>query len=85
MAIIRSGKEQKIENFKATLGITGDVYIDENNHIASLETHRALMEMYGYPSTATTIEEAEIERAAFEADRAAKLAELQQYELPEED
>lgn len=66
MAIIRDGTNQKIENFKAALGIRGDVYVDEHNHIASLESHRALLALYDYPSIAETIEEAEIERLEFE-------------------
>lgn len=66
MAIIRDGTNQQIENFKAALGIRGDVYVDIHNHIASLESHRVLMAMYSYPSTATTIEEAEVERLAFD-------------------
>jgi len=68
MAIIKDGTNQQIEYYKAVLGIKGDVYIDKDNHIASLDSHKTLLAMYDYPSIAETIEKAEVERAAFEAE-----------------
>lgn len=66
--IIKDGTNPKVEEIKETLGLTGDVYIDDANHIESLYSHIQLMTDYNYPSTATTIEEAEIERIAFEEE-----------------
>lgn len=66
--IIKDGTNPKVEEIKETLGLTGDVYIDDANHIESLYSHIRLMTDYNYPSTATTIEEAEIERIAFEEE-----------------
>ena len=66
--IIRDGTDPKIEEIKETLGISGDVYIDDANHIESLYSHIRLLTEYNYPSTATTIEEAELERLDFEAE-----------------
>lgn len=66
--IIRDGTNPKIEEIKETLGISGDVYIDDANHIESLYSHIRLLTENNYPSTATTIEEAEVERYAFEEE-----------------
>ena len=66
--IIRDGTNPKVERQKEILGLTGDVYIDDANHIESLHSHQRLLTSYGYPTTATTIEEAEAERPAFEAE-----------------
>ena len=66
--IIRDGTNPKIEAIKETYGISGDVYIDDANHIESLYSHIRLLTENNYPSTATTIEEAEIERYAFEEE-----------------
>ena len=66
--IIKDGENPKIEQIKETLGISGDVYIDDANHIESLYSHIRLMTEYRYPTTATTIEEAEAERYAFEEE-----------------
>lgn len=78
--IIKDGTDSRIEQMKQTLGLSGDVYIDGAHHIASLESHRQLLASYDYLSIATTIEEAEIERAAFEAE-----LERRRRELPETD
>lgn len=72
--IIRDGTNPKVERQKEILGLTGDVYIDDANHIESLYSHQRLLTSYGYPTTATTIEEAEVERAKFEDDLAEKRA-----------
>lgn len=66
--IIRDGTNPKIEEIKETLGISGDVYIDDANHIESLYSHKRLLTENKYPSTAATIEEAEVERYAFEEE-----------------
>ena len=66
--IIRDGTNPKIEAIKETYGISGDVYIDDANHIESLYSHIRLLTENNYPSTATTIEEAEVERYAFEEE-----------------
>jgi hypothetical protein len=66
--IIRDRTNPKVERQKEILGLTGDVYIDDANHIESLYSHQRLLTSYGYPTTATTIEEAEAERPAFEAE-----------------
>lgn len=66
--IIRENEDSKIEQMKAALSISGDVYLDDANHIESMESHKKLMASYDYPSSAQTIEEAETERAAFEQE-----------------
>ena len=66
--IIRDGTNPKIEAAKEILGISGDVYIDDASHIESLYSHIRLLNENNYPSTATTIEEAELERYAYEEE-----------------
>lgn len=66
--IIRDGTNPRVEKIKETLGISGDVYIDDANHIESLYSHIWLLNENNYPSMATTIEEAELERLDFEAE-----------------
>jgi hypothetical protein len=66
--IIRDGTNPKIEAVKEILGISGDVYIDDASHIESLYSHIRLLNENNYPSTATTIEEAELERYAYEEE-----------------
>ena len=83
--IIRDGTNPKIEEIKETLGISGDVYIDDANHIESLYSHIRLMTDYNYPSTATTIEEAEIERIAFEEEMERRRREQPEPELALDD
>lgn len=73
--IVRDGTDPVVEQYKQNIGITGDVYIDDQRRIESLQSHIRLLSSYGVVSTATTIEEAEIERAQFEEDLAAKRAE----------
>lgn len=72
--IVRDGTNPKVEQFKEELGISGDVYIDDGQHIESLYSHIRLLTSYGVTPRATTIEEAEVERARFEEDLAAKRA-----------
>ena len=78
--IIPDGTNPKVEQFKEELGISGDVYIDDGQHIESLYSHNRLLTSYGVTPMATTIEEAEMERVRFEeylaAQRAAKENEL---------
>ena len=66
--IVKDKTNIKVEITKQTLGLSGDVYIDDAHHIESLESHRELLSSYHFPSEATTIEEAEAERADFEAE-----------------
>lgn len=72
--IVRDGTDPRVEQYKRDAGITGDVYIDGENRMESLQSHIRLLSTYGVVSTATTIEEAEAERAQFEADLAEKRA-----------
>ena len=66
--IIRDGTDPKIEKYKDTVGITGDVYIYDEINIESLESHIRLLTSHGFTPTAKTIEDAEIERGEFEAE-----------------
>lgn len=66
--IVRDGTDPKIEKYKETVGITGDVYIYETAQIESLESHRRLLSSHGFTPRATTIEEAETERGEYEAE-----------------
>ena len=63
--VIRNGTDPKIEQFKQKLGLKGDVYVVNEHLIESLESHRVLVPN----STATTIEEAELERIAYEEEQ----------------
>lgn len=83
--IIRDGTNPKIEEIKETLGISGDVYIDDANHIESLYSHIRLLSENNYQSTATTIEEAEIERYAFEEEMERRRREQPEPELTLDD
>ena len=73
--VIKDKTNPAIERHKERLGLKGDVYIVDGYFIESLETHKQLLPA----STATTIEEAEQERIAYEAtlatERAAQQAE----------
>ena len=63
--IIKDGTNSNIEQHKQKLGVTGDVYLVNGHLMESLASHRKL-----FPdSTATTIEEAEAERIAFEQEQ----------------
>lgn len=66
--IIKDGTDPVIEKRKRRLGLQGDVYIleDGSNRIEDLAGHKRLLNAMGVVSTAETIEEAEIERIAFE-------------------
>lgn len=61
--IIKNNTDASIERHKQKLGLTGDVYVINGIHIESLASHKNLVP----GSTATTIEEAEQERLAYEA------------------
>lgn len=63
--IIKNGSNITIENHKAKLGLTGDVYLVNNHFLESLESHKKLFPA----SRATTIEEAENERIAYEQEQ----------------
>lgn len=63
--IIKDGTNSNIEQHKQKLGVSGDVYLVNGHLMESLASHRKL-----FPdSTATTIEEAEAERIAFEQEQ----------------
>ena len=63
--IIKDGTNSNIEQHKQKLGVTGDVYLVNGHLMESLASHRRL-----FPdSTATTIEQAEAERIAFEQEQ----------------
>ena len=83
--IIRDGTNPKIEAIKETYGISGDVYIDDANHIESLYSHKRLLNENKYPSTAATIEEAEVERYAFEEEMERRRREQPEPELTLDD
>ena len=83
--IIRDGTNPKIEEIKETLGISGDVYIDDANHIESLYSHKRLLTENKYPRTAATIEEAEVERYAFEEEMERRRREQPEPELTLDD
>lgn len=78
--VIKDNTNPAIERHKERLGLKGDVYIVDGYFIESLETHKQLLPA----STATTIEEAEQERIAYEetlaAQRAAQQAEQEEGE-----
>lgn len=75
--IIRNGTNANIERHKSKLGLSGDVYLVDNHLMESLESHRRL-----FPdSTASTIEQAESERIAYEQSQAQlRLEQAQQAE-----
>ena len=81
--IIKDGTDPKIEKYKAQLGISGDVYLISSNCIESLESHKRLLTSYGFTPQATTIEEAEAERADFEAELERRRQEEQPEDLSE--
>lgn len=73
--IIKDGTDPVIEKRKRRLGLQGDVYlleIDGVKQIEDLAGHKRLLNSMGVVSTATTIEEAEIERIAFEKEQEEK-------------
>ena len=72
--IIAHGTNQQIERLKERAGISGDVYLLNDHLMESLESHKRL-----FPdSTATTIQEAETERVAYEIAFAEELARQQE-------
>jgi len=72
--IYRDGINVQIENFKKKLGLIGDVYLVKEHEISDLINHKILIPS----STATTIEEAEAERIAYEAEQEALRAQMAQ-------
>ena len=63
--IIKNNTNGRIELQKSKAGLTGDVYLVNDHLLESLESHKRL-----FPnSTATTIEEAEAERIAYEEEQ----------------
>lgn len=66
--IIKENTNLKIEEVKAKLKLTGDVYLYKEHFIESLESHKKLIPT----STAQTIEEAYQERVNWELEQEAK-------------
>ena len=62
--IIKDHTDSAVERHKQRLRLTGDVYLINGVQIESLESHKRLIPT----SIATTIEEAEAERIAYEQD-----------------
>ena len=63
--IIKNGTNEQIERLKIKAGIMGDVYLVKEHLMESLSSHKTL-----FPdSEATTIEEAEAERIAYEEEQ----------------
>lgn len=62
--IIKDHTDSAVERHKQRLRLTGDVYLINGVQIESLESHKKLIPT----SIATTIEEAEAERIAYEQD-----------------
>ena len=69
--IIRDGENSQIERLKSKAGIIGDVYLINEHLMESLSSHKKLITN----STATTIEEAEEERIAYEEELQIRLEE----------
>ncbi len=64
--IIPNGTDPNIEKHKQKLGLSGDAYLLDGHLLETLESHKRL-----FPgSKATTIQEAEAERVAFEEEQA---------------
>ncbi len=82
--IIRENTDPKVEAHKRKINLTGDVYMI-GNFMESLESHKVLIP----DSTVETIEEAEQERIAYEAEqkrlRAEAAALAAENELPFDD
>lgn len=87
--IITNGANEQIERLKARAGIAGDVYLVREHLMESLVSHKRL-----FPdSQATTIQEAEQERIAYEeeqdaireAERLAAQQEAEAQAQPEEE
>lgn len=78
--VIKDNTNPAVERHKARLGLTGDVYIVNGLLIESLESHKQLLPA----SSATTIEEAEQERIAYEEALAAEHS-VQAVETEEDD
>ena len=66
--IIKENTNAKIEEVKAKLKLTGDVYLYNEHFIESFESHKNLIPN----STAQTIEEAYQERVQWEQEQAEK-------------
>ena len=67
--IYKNGTDPKIEQRKARLGLSGDVYIYDDHFIEDMAGHRRLIP----DSTAETIEEAYAERVEYEASKTLSL------------
>ncbi len=63
--IVRNNTDAKVEEMKLKLNLSGDVYIYNNHFMESLESHKKL-----FPeSSATTIEQAYLERVEYEQEK----------------
>ena len=79
--IIKDHTDSAVERHKQRLRLTGDVYLINGVQLESLESHKRLIPT----STATTIEEAEAERIAYELELEEKRREQQGKEEPSDD
>ena len=79
--IIKDHTDSAVERHKQRLRLTGDVYLINGVQLESLESHKRLIPT----STATTIEEAEEERIAYELELEEKRREQQGKEEPSDD
>lgn len=79
--IIKDHTDSAVERHKQRLRLTGDVYLINGVQLESLESHKRLIPT----STATTIEEAEAERIAYELELEQKRREQQGKEEPSDD
>lgn len=73
--IVYRGTNKKLDAHMDRLGLTAPVYF-VNNHMASLESHKKIFT----DSIATTIEEAEAERIAYDKQQAEIRALAQEWE-----
>ena len=79
--IIKDHTDSAVERHKQRLRLTGDVYLINGVQLESLGSHKRLIPT----STATTIEEAEAERIAYELELEQKRREQQEKEEPSDD
>lgn len=68
--IIRDKTNVNIERHKRKLGLYGDVYLVDDILIESLDSHKKMFPL----SVATTIEQAEAERIAYEKELQSKVS-----------
>lgn len=77
--IVKDGTNPKIEELKARLGLTGDVYLYNNHFVENLESHKKLIPN----SVATNISEAFVERVEYEIEQEKIREEMQKEQNAE--